>query len=224
MLNELKGRGKDSIKQLKESRNELLEQWSRFVTASRGENDFMNARLNWLLVSQAGLFAVLSLFVGKDIIATCVAPPESNTTLCADYELARPIIAFMGLFISMLVTFGLIAAGRMHWVWTKRLRQLACEMEDLTDKIEKKRLSAEPHNVVPFVPFGTGPWWPARTTSWVAPSISAAFTLIWLFLFLFWGNSRGLTLFLGSIALAFAVFLYFRTKYPIPRQSTRKGA
>jgi hypothetical protein len=155
--------------------SELLERWKRAAEASAEEKLWMNERLSWLLVIQPVLFGAVALSIQyKKDCAT-----ELGAALCRDRnDILSYIVSIatpLGLLISTLVFIGLFAAGRMHWVWTDQLNELASRLNILG------RDAKCPESVVTF---GTKPYWPAHTSSFIAPILAVVFVVIWL-LFLF---------------------------------------
>jgi hypothetical protein len=186
---ELREHFAQEVKNAMSNNDELLAQWERFSKASGKEKQWMNERFNWLVLSQAFLFTMLTFAVNpqqgqpaQTKITGTIALPGGPKTLPVDLMLqpsqsaghlaidtqAVLLLAIgLGLLVSTLVAIGLIAAGRMHWVWTSELNRLALRLRQRSGGSE------------PFVPFGTPPHWPARTSSMIAPTLALSFTVIW---------------------------------------------
>jgi hypothetical protein len=155
--------------------SELLERWKRAADASGEEKEWMHERLNWLLVTQPVLFGAVALSVQYQ--NACGREPGAALDLCNERNDILSYIRFiatpLGLLISTLVFIGLFAAGRMHWEWTNRLNKLASRLNVVG------RGAGHPEAVVTF---GTKPYWPARTSSFIAPILAVVFMAIWAIL------------------------------------------
>lgn len=161
---------------------DLLKQWERFSDASHHEKQWMHERFNWLMVSQPILFTALAFAVKERKFNCDVQAPDLKGAQfqAAVDECARQgailnevlvAVILLGFVISSLVFIGLVAAGRMHWVWTSNLNKLAA------------RLSIDGAGD-PICTFGIKPHWPARTSSLIAPTVSAVFAVLWGYLLL----------------------------------------
>lgn len=143
----------------------------------------MRERFNWLMVTQPVLFTAMAFAVKERNFDCNVQPPS----LAADQRTAAinacvgqnkildevlMLVIGLGLVISSLVLISLIAAGRMHWVWTSNLNSLA------------SKLHAGAAQRSPIATFGLKPHWPARTSSLIGPTLAAVFVVIWLYLLL----------------------------------------
>ena len=159
--------------------DDRLEQWKRSRDAAQYENQRMHDRFNWLMISQPVLFTALAFSLKEHRDCSSQNPGLTESALNAAKNECERLSSILdkvelltiglGLTISSLVLVGLVAAGRKHWQWTSRLNKLASEL-NASD------------NSDPIVTFGSEPYWPARTTSLIAPALAFAFTGAWLYL------------------------------------------
>lgn len=189
----------DVMEMAMSDQDDLLARWKRFADASHKEKQWMHERFNWLVLSQAFLFAMLtfasnaqqgqaaqtkitgSIALPSSLkvspISLVLQPWQSAGHLVIDIHVVLLLTIGLGLLISSLVAIGLVAAGRMHWIWTSELNRLSL-------LLQRRSGSA-----TPLVPFGTEPHWPARTSSVIAPTLAISFIVIWgILLFYLWNQ------------------------------------
>ena len=135
-----------------------LELWKRFSEAASAEKDWMNTRLNWMFIPQSILISAYALIVERSYPSAC----QNSETFT---YLGRVIIG-TGLVVSVLVFFSVVAAAKMHSKWTKRLIEIAADI----DANESR----------PTVPFGSPPHWPAILSRWIPPFLAFVFIVAWL--------------------------------------------
>lgn len=137
----------------------LLNQWKTFRAAANDEKRWMNERFKWLSVAQPFLFAGMLLILGAD---------SAKPALDQHRDVLLSAITALGLFVSVVAGAGVLAAAWMHWIWFTNLKELAQALND--------------GRKLPVASFGMKPYWPSRLSTLVAPSISLAFVLCWLWL------------------------------------------
>jgi len=185
---------------------ELIERWERFAEAAHNEKKWMHERLSWLLIAQPFLFAALA-YIAKEGAQSPI------------YDIANALTCTFGLLLSVLVSIGLIAAVRMHTVWTQNLNKIAEYLNPQAPQSPGKY-----HGLV--VPFGSRPHWPARTSPVIAPVVAVIFALIWLALLF---NRSGLLIGTSVIVVAvlitvFVLALAMRGLPQLMRKSKREFA
>jgi hypothetical protein len=202
--------------------DDLLERWERFRDASQYENQRMHDRFNWLMISQPVLFTALAFAVKERKDCPLQASGLTGSALSAAMDECKQLgfvlsqveflTIWLGLTISLLAFVGLAAAGRKHWQWTSGLNALASKLND--DKESE-----------PKVTFGRKPYWPARTTSLIAPIIASTFVFAWMYLTLRLADRPVILLLFGVDAvLLLFVILFIQASRWLHRCSARKNA
>lgn len=141
-------RGEDS------SEEREIKRWERFRDAAAQEKQWMHDRLSWLFTSQGILFAALAL--------TLMKKDDVDSLLRHELRIAIPLV---GLLVSVCVFGGVLAACRMHWLWTTRVNDLAANLNQSGNASD--------------VPFGSEPHWPAHSSSVLPGFLALVFVVTW---------------------------------------------
>lgn len=141
--------------------DEAIKRWERFAEAGNKEKEWMHVRLSWLFVPQGIFFGALAWIIK---LSTDAGESEHPELL-----LLKAVVICAGFLLSFATFFGTIAAGTMHYKWTSTINTLA---KNINSTVEQ-------------VPFGSGPYWPARSSSLIPSFIALVFVVSWAILIYF---------------------------------------
>lgn len=161
------------------------------VEAAASEKKWMHERLGWLLVSQPVLLGVITLAAKPEKCGANIADADACANFVGVVSSIPLYSSLVGLAISGLVLANLWAAGRMHLIWNRRIRELASQIGSTKhERVTRWRFHGwlpvrTEETVTRFyssVTFGSRPRWPAMVSSIAPAAIALVFALMWMYI------------------------------------------